>query len=734
MKTEAEKVRKALKNGEIDPNKLATMTSAERNAFLSKFVGQENATYVNSLFESKLLLQNQKAGMISWAKKVVGITPTAKRDMLSKIARLDRVLDPKEGEQFLHDLATTRLGVDITQEEAKQIADLSKAVTDSEKLASKEGIFPTEKDRLTYGANKVALETYMNDLKLESGKISFRQEPARKIAKIIAELPGATKSAVLSFDNSFWGTQGLKTVADPFTTKTWVKGFLKSWVDMGRQITSGGKWYTSGDNAVMDTIKADIYSRPNAVNRKYSAGGYGLDVLSEEAYPSSLPEKVPLIGRLFKASEVAYNGGALRLRADLADREIKLAEKVGVNTLNNDEAKSLGKLVSSITGRGSLGKLEPIGKELNVLFTSVKFLRSIVDPFLSIPRYAAGKVGVMPFKNKGEEFAAKEYATKFIRIIATLSSILTIAKLLDPNSVDEDPRKGHMGKIKINGQWVDISGKMGSIITLASKMVPTTHNGEWGFWYVDNKGEYQKMEGKYGQQTPLDILEGFFEGKLSPFASIFRDIWKRSMYGGKPVTAIGELKNVTTPILVKNIKDLKNPNGSINLGAMIFDALGFSATSNIVPNKESGIIKEGSKVSNGDIISYVTTYANAIGTDPETAFNRIFSGQRIKKVSGGMVIVERMPLSESTAVKKKLGGDNPTMKLDHTIPLELEGDNSPDNLKLVTTSQWKSYTPVENALTKAVKAKKIDKKTAQQLIVDFKAGKMTKDQVLAKLK
>ena len=55
------KFRESLRNGEIDPVKLSAMTSLERRAFLEKYVGKENAQTTNALFESKLLLKNQKA-------------------------------------------------------------------------------------------------------------------------------------------------------------------------------------------------------------------------------------------------------------------------------------------------------------------------------------------------------------------------------------------------------------------------------------------------------------------------------------------------------------------------------------------------------------------------------------------------------------------------------------------------------------------------------------------------
>src|SRR3989304_7120250 len=116
---QVQKFKQALKNGTINPEKLGMMTSAERRVFLEEFVGKGNGEQVNALFESKLLLKNQKAGYISWAKKVAGLTPEVRRDLIAKIERLDRVLSPKEGEQFLKDLAETRLGASVSETEAK---------------------------------------------------------------------------------------------------------------------------------------------------------------------------------------------------------------------------------------------------------------------------------------------------------------------------------------------------------------------------------------------------------------------------------------------------------------------------------------------------------------------------------------------------------------------------------------------------------------------------------------
>jgi len=72
------------------------------------------------------------------------------------------------------------------------------------------------------------------------------------------------------------------------------------------------------------------------------------------------------------------------------------------------------------------------------------------------------------------------------------------------------------------------------------------------------------------------------------------------------------------------------------------------------------------------------------------------------------------------------------MKLDHTVPLELGGSNAESNLKLVDTTVWSSYTPVENYLAGKLKSGELSKKEVQKLIVDFKNGKITTVEIYGK--
>ena len=124
---EADKFREALLAREIDVQKLMDMSSADRHSFFEKLVGEDYAGPVNSLFESKTILKDVQAGMERWVKKVMGPNDSPlKRDMLSKIEKLDKILNPAEEKAFLADLVATKMGTKVTFEETQRVTELAR--------------------------------------------------------------------------------------------------------------------------------------------------------------------------------------------------------------------------------------------------------------------------------------------------------------------------------------------------------------------------------------------------------------------------------------------------------------------------------------------------------------------------------------------------------------------------------------------------------------------------------
>ncbi len=539
----ANKFKEALVSGKIDPAKLSEMDSASRHEFFSKIVG-ENARDVNALFESKLLLKNQQAGMINWAKKVAGITEAARTDLISRIGRMDKVLSAADQQSFLEDLASKKLGTDVSFESAQKIVDLSQKIREGEASIS-----PTEPmrgpNRLQYGEAKVELQKYIGDLK-DSNKTTTIGEKALNGF-------GLTKAINAAFDISYWGRQGYKLI---FTHPVeWATDFAKSAVDTVKQLGLKGT-----NDSIINGIKADVYSRPNAMNGLYSKMKIDIGIDREEAYPTSLPEKIPLLGRLYKASEVNFTGGALRLRADLADKYIDIAKEAGVDITDKAQAESIGKLVNELTGRGYLGRAESLAKGTNVMLFSPRSLKASID-FLTAHQ---AQKGVTPF-------VRKQAAVNLIKVATGAALTLAVAKAIAPKSVETDPRSADFGKIRIGNTRIDVTGGMASLITLGARI---------GTWSTKSSlsGNISAINtGKFGGQTGDTLIQSFFLNKLSPFAGAVNDVFIRGVdFKGNKPTLEGEIKNLIEPLPAKNVEELLTTKGAMNVYiASLLDSLGF---------------------------------------------------------------------------------------------------------------------------------------------------------------
>lgn len=551
-------VDKLIKSLPEDMTKIVEMTSAERRAFLEQSVGPENAKQANALIESKFLLKNQEQGLINAIRKITGLSEPVKKDMISKVQRLGTVLEPKDLDMFLSDLVEQRLGLGVSIEEAGKIADLARNV---EILKEKipENSPKGSKERLNYGMSLAVFKEYISDLKVKSESLTVK-EYLKNPQQFVLDLANTSKSLLSTLDNSFFGRQGIKTL---FTNpEIWGKNFIKSWSDIGKEL--------KGKDAMLP-IKADVYSRPNAVNGLYNRSKVAIGLMTEEAFPTSVPSRIPILGRVFKAAESAYNGAALRMRADLADKIFAKAEKQGVNLGAKTEVESIGKLINSLTGRGSLGTSEAALGNINALMFSPRFLKANWDVLTG---HSFGK-------GLDSSFARKQAATNVLKIVGTTAAILTLANQLYPGSVEKDPRSSNFGKIKIGKIRFDITGGLGGLLSTAMKLVPTVHKGKWGFYSKSpTTGTYNDLtSGKYGAQTALDVWEQFWEGKASPAAGLVRDIWKGQNYQGNKVTPTSAVMNLITPLPIQTVQNVLNSKDSdLVIIAAILDGLGLSTT------------------------------------------------------------------------------------------------------------------------------------------------------------
>ncbi len=289
----------------------------------------------------------------------------------------------------------------------------------------------------------------------------------------------------------------------------------------------------------------------------------------EEAFPTALPEKIPVLGRLYKASEAAFVGGALRLRADLADRFIPKAEAAGVDlSVPGEQAKAIGQFINSMTGRGDISALvgDNPSEWINAAFFSLRFVKSSWD---TLTAHTWG-LGIEP--GPARSFVRKQAALNLLHVVGTMALIYAIAGMLDPDSVELDPRSSNFGKIKIGNTRFDISGGMASLVVLAARQISgTTKN---------SKGKIVSLSStKFGARNRLDVLEDFMEGKASPALGLLFNNMRGTDIAGNKLTFTGQVANAITPIgLATGYEALQDPKAAPLLAIMIADGIGFGAS------------------------------------------------------------------------------------------------------------------------------------------------------------
>lgn len=542
----ANRFKQALKSGEINPEVISTMTSKERNAFFTKLVGEEYGQMTNALFESKLLLKNQKQGMISWAKSVAGLKEEARRDLLTKIEKMQNILTPENEGMFLEDLASTKLGVGITDKEAADIAKLTKEALDARDAmdsSPRRGVddVPTPQE-LAYGEKTIALNNYVNNLKTKAERYT-PLELVFSPRKAAMEIGGITKSVKSSGDISASLRQGIKTFfSNP----------IEWWRNAPKQFSDIKKVFQGKD--AMDMLNAEIISDPMYDLMKKSKLAVGA---IEEAFPTRNPEMIPFLGKFFKASDAAYSGFLHRMRVDLFKKYIRIAESQGININNKAEIESIAKMVNALTGRGHLGGLESSANALNVTFFSPRNFKSNLD-FLTAHQ---AQKGVTPF-------VRMEAAKNLIKTLAGIGTVLATAQMLwGDDAVEWDPRSSDFGKIKIGKTRFDITGGNGSLITLLGRQI----TGE-----TKTKGNIKSITtGKFGAPSRGSVLMNFTENKLSPLAQEIQDRLVGKTFEGNKPTLMNTAKNFFVPLGIANINETKDQKDRADLLLIgIMDALG----------------------------------------------------------------------------------------------------------------------------------------------------------------
>jgi hypothetical protein len=558
---------KKITDGTITPEKMIDMTSAQRRALFTEFMGEENARQANTLLESKLILKNQQMGMVTWAKKIAGITPEAERSLVARVNKMTEVLTPENEDAFLEDLAAHALGTTVTMEEAGNITSLSQEVT-AKKEAMEAGPRRKElgkptKTELDYGRAMVAFDNYINSVKLTAEKLTvsdklseYLENPFRILGDALKIVASTSRELRTTLDNSYIGKQGrnlfFKGMTGDFKAgKAWMDVFVKSHKIIWETFKGNGAM-------IMDEVKAEILSDPEYdLIRKAKVA---TSVIEEET-PTDWYKNIPYLGRPFEASHNAFTASAHLLRYKTAKYYFEKARQVGTDLTDKTELEAIGGLVNALTGRGEIGKAPGL---VNNVFFSPQLLKA---DFNTVTAHV--------FDKKASSFVRKEAAKNLMRIIVAQAIILAIADLIDDDSVQWDPRSPDFGKIKAGNTRFDISGGMGVMVRLAARLAPLIF---YQNAYIRNaNGKLEKINtGQYGKRTGLDIFEDFVENKSAPLMSVFlAHLAGKYPYTNEKPTVVGDIRELFVPLPLEAAKELKDDENSANfLVSMLAEAEG----------------------------------------------------------------------------------------------------------------------------------------------------------------
>lgn len=561
VKELAKKMKKALKSGEISKEKLielANVSSKERKKYFESFVGTDNAKDVNLLFERKLLNKDRTKALISWAKEITGIKPAIKRDLISKIEKINEgifdrtklkqeyakafgdapdsgmtnkqlfdslldkgiseesliengayknLLDPETENEFLEDLASSKLGVDVSLKEAREIKKIADKI---DKAKTKLENSPTEKNRISYGNKIIDMYDKVGELK-----------PPKSFGDQVANIANVPRGLMSTFDFSAPFRQGFGMV----TRKEF-------WKNLTPMLKAGFNEKNFRD------IQADIITRPTYDTMKKAnlrITGLG-DKLSEreEEFMTTLLDKIPGI----RGSERAYTAFLSKLRADAFDDLLRKASLAGENIKpGSDVTKDLATVVNNFTGSGKIGKLDQSAPILNSLFFSPRKIASTIN-----------KLNPWNFLNtKISRTARVEHLKRLLGQVGVSAGVLSLAKMAGAE-IEPDPRSSDFGKIKIGNTRFDVTGGDGTFAVLLARLIS-------GKTKSTTSESISELGDGFGKQTRGDIFVKYFRNKLSPTASFIADYLYGSDAIGQPFKLGKEIGNRAYPLIIQDSID-----------------------------------------------------------------------------------------------------------------------------------------------------------------------------------
>lgn len=264
-------------------------------------------------------------------------------------------------------------------------------------------------------------------------------------------------------------------------------------------------------NALQDSITSDpLYALADESGLAMTQLG-ALIEQREEAFMSTVAEKIPGIGRIVRSSGRAYVGFLNKLRFDVFKDLYTKAKKAGFDPdEDRDLTVAIAKFINNATGRGDLGSFERAAVVLNGVFFSPRLMASRIN--MLNPVYYA----------KQPPFVRKEMLMSLLSFVSIGMTILGLA-ILGGADGEDDPRNADFGKIKIGNTRFDIWGGFQQYIKLVAQLIS-------GKIISSTTGKEIVLGEGYKPITRLAVIARFLSSKEAPVASFIQG-WLEGVNG-----------------------------------------------------------------------------------------------------------------------------------------------------------------------------------------------------------
>lgn len=572
----ADTLLKAIKKDDAigDIAKLYEMTSQERRAAFSKHVGDTAATDINTAFEKAMISSKQDA-LAKWATNTFNAEAKKTgrlKNTIEKIKSLsdEGLLTPENEDKFLQDIVRDKLGITITEAEAKIIDTKSAKIEELAQEVSPLGL-PTAE----YFAAKRDMEKYLQS-----------QLPANKL-KVATSTIGrgmmlaSIKSPLVNIESNT--IQAFSTAMERRISSNQYAGlnsdFMKQYIKENRAI-----YKASGYDLSRMTSMSD--------NRK---------IIGEDIVHSEGPGFTRAVGRivedlvfdrLLSRPDVEFSQWHFADSANLASSKIALSEGL---TGEQAKAKALeifkdAILVEPKTIQGELVRSQAIADAQYATYTNKSTysdtalkIRGVLNtasgdlrigdqimPFVKTPANVVGagiessgiglpaQIYLLPKAlmqaRRGEKEALKKSIRSIVRAGLGLTFAFILSNLFDPEDfIGNYPvtakeqellalKNANTNSVKINGKWVSLD----YFGVLAAPLV--------GMMYAK----------KYGH-TPVEKVIKYYQGVITqaqkmPGVKDFADVYKNiSDFTNEAKTGEKELKVAATNTVLDYIRSRTVP-------------------------------------------------------------------------------------------------------------------------------------------------------------------------------